>query len=222
MSDVSGSATATDADDVTIQALDNLLINQVSENIQKALQLVNNLSQLSQIVVNVLFFQTACAELESLLVTLRATQRGGTIHLESLASFRRTLHLTQDRIVANVAQKTDSFFEEAQYDWNARSPPVVGEPNGYLMDLVEFLSTVMMSVLIQLPEFSKDYVYRGALTHCAEVLMVRFSSRDRHSQTGADRVLVSGHSPHSRISWIVTRSRLVKTVWHTWPMMYDG
>lgn len=29
-----------------------------------------------------------------------------------------------------------------------------------------------MSVLIQLPEFAKDYVYRGALAHCAAVLMV--------------------------------------------------
>lgn len=34
--------------------------------------MINNLSQLSQIVVNVLFFQTACSDLETLLVTLRS------------------------------------------------------------------------------------------------------------------------------------------------------
>ncbi|KAK4057758.1 Rab GTPase-binding exocyst subunit S15 [Microbotryomycetes sp. JL221] len=159
-----------DIDDVLRKALDNLLIKQVSENIQRRLQMINNLSQLSQIVVNVLFFQTACSELESLLVSLRATQRGGTIHLESLASFQHTLTLTQERIVANISQKMDSFFEEAEYDWTSLQAPGSPEASAFLQDLIDFLSTVMMSVLIQLPEFAKDFVYRGALSHCASLL----------------------------------------------------
>jgi hypothetical protein len=83
--------------------------------------------------------------------------------------------LTQDRIVANVSQKMDSFFEEAEYNWTTAQPPATAEASGYLQDLIDFLSTVMMSVLIQLPEFSKDYVYRGALSHCAMVLTVSVS-----------------------------------------------
>ncbi|GAA5957372.1 hypothetical protein JCM21900_006878 [Sporobolomyces salmonicolor] len=168
-----------DIDDVLRKALDNLLIKQVSENIQRRLTMINNLSQLAQIVVNVLFFQTACSDLETLLVTLRATQRGGTIHLDSLASFRQTLAQTQDRIVANISQKMDSFFEEAEYPWTASQPPPPGEAaSGYLHDLIDFLSTVMMSVLIQLPEFAKDYVYRGALSHCASLLMSYLTDRE--------------------------------------------
>ncbi|GAA5858297.1 hypothetical protein JCM8547_004638 [Rhodosporidiobolus lusitaniae] len=172
-----------DIDDVLRKALDNLLIKQVSENIQRRLTMINNLSQLSQIVVNVLFFQTACSDLEELLVTLRATQRGGTIHLDSLASFQQTLIQTQDRMVANISQKMDSFFEEAEYPWLASAPPPPprgggGEASGYLQDLIDFLSTVMMSVLIQLPEFAKDYVYRGALAHCAMVLQSYLTDRD--------------------------------------------
>lgn len=54
--------------------MDNLLIQQVSENIQRRLAMITNLSQLAQIVVNVLFFQTACTDLETLLVTLRFAQ----------------------------------------------------------------------------------------------------------------------------------------------------
>lgn len=103
----------------------------------------------------------------------RATQRGGSIHLDSLSSFKKTLHLTQDRIVSHVGHRVDTFFEDAQYNWEtSRSPPANGEPSNYLIDLTEFLSTVMMSVLIQLPDGAKDYVYRGALTHCANVLKV--------------------------------------------------
>lgn len=103
-----------------------------------------------------------------------ATQRGGTIHLDSLASFQSTLELTQNRIITNISQKIDSFFEEAQYYWDATSTPTnSGQTSSYLMELTDFLSTVMMSVLIQLPPVQSHLVYRGALAHCANVLMVR-------------------------------------------------
>ena len=83
--------------------------------------------------------------------------------------------MTQDRIVSHVGHRVDTFFEDAQYNWEtSRSPPPNGEPSNYLIDLTEFLSTVMMSVLIQLPDAAKDYVYRGALIHCANVLKVPF------------------------------------------------
>lgn len=107
----------------------------------------------------------------------RATQRGGTIHLDSLASFQQTLKQTQDRMVAQVAQKVDNFFEEAQYPWaTAHAPPpahLADEASPYLQDMVDYVSTVMVSVLIQLPDFAKDYVYRGALAHIAKILQVR-------------------------------------------------
>mgnify|MGYP001595977633 FL=1 len=81
--------------------------------------------------------------------------------------------MTQARIVTNVSEKADSFFEEAPYRWESIPSPPSKEPSAYLVDLTDFLSTVMMSVLIQLPEFSKNHVYRGALAYCATVLMVR-------------------------------------------------
>ncbi|POY70555.1 hypothetical protein BMF94_6469 [Rhodotorula taiwanensis] len=170
-----------DIDDVLRKALDNLLIKQVSENIQRRLNMISNLSQLAQIVVNVLFFQTACSDLETLLVTLRATQRGGTIHLDSLASFQQTLTQTQDRMVAQIAQKVDNFFEEAQYPWTtAQAPPAhtADDASPYLQDMVDYVSTVMVSVLIQLPEFAKDYVYRGALAHTAKILQSYITDRE--------------------------------------------
>lgn len=109
----------------------------------------------------------------------RATQRGGTIHLDSLKSFNQTLVQTQDRIVSQISLKMDSFFEEAEYPWTSLATPPPppsnrggGDASGYLMDLMDFVSTVMMSVLVQLPEFSKEYVYRGALKYCAMVLTV--------------------------------------------------
>lgn len=110
----------------------------------------------------------------------RATQRGGTIHLDSLASFQQTLKQTQDRMVAQIAQKIDNFFEEAQYPWaTSQAPPahLADDASPYLQDMVDYVSTVMISVLIQLPDFAKDYVYRGALAHIAKILQVRCRPR---------------------------------------------
>lgn len=96
------------------------------------------------------------------------------MHLESLASFRTTLELTQSRIVDNITAKADSFFEEAQYDWTTLVEPRSRDPSPFLLDLSDYISTVMMSILVQLPEFAKDYVHRGALKRAADYLMVRF------------------------------------------------
>lgn len=79
-------------------------------------------------------------------------------------------------MVSQISQKIDTFFEEAQYPWTASQPPpqqTANEASPYLQDLIDYVSTVMMSVLVQLPEFAKDYVYRGALNHCAMILQAR-------------------------------------------------
>lgn len=86
-------------------------------------------------------------------------------------------------MVAQVAQKVDNFFEEAQYPWStSQAPPpahLADDASPYLQDMVDYVSTVMVSVLIQLPDFAKDYVYRGALAHIAKILQVRRSARPR-------------------------------------------
>lgn len=53
--------------------------------------MISNLSQLAQIVVNVLFFQTACSDLETLLVTLRcATSATPPFHFSCHLSSRQS------------------------------------------------------------------------------------------------------------------------------------
>ena len=59
---------------ITLQALDILLIEQVSNEINKRADVAAeklSLTQLSQIIINVLFFEVACEEMEALLTSLR-------------------------------------------------------------------------------------------------------------------------------------------------------
>jgi hypothetical protein len=155
------------------------LADHIAGAIDRRIKSTANLSQLAQIVVNLIFFETACLELTSLLVTLRASHRGGTVALESVQSFERTVELCHTRIVRNIALKLDACFDLAGYDWQARSPPPPAtadadtDPSTYLTEMVDYLTTVVDSVLVQLPSTVRDGIYRGALEHISDTMLVR-------------------------------------------------
>ena len=151
------------------------MVSRVSDAIAQRVQTTRNLSQLAQIVVNVFFFETACAELENLLVALRASHRGGAVQLSAVESFRGTLEATHSRIVKTIGLKLDDCFELAEYDWTTtRSSPKMDDeqPSIYLTEMADYLNTVMHSVLVQVPPVVLNAIYRGALEHIADTMMV--------------------------------------------------
>lgn len=107
----------------------------------------------------------------------RDERRGSApIQLASVNSFRDTLESAQERMNDQIAKKLDGFFEIAEYDWTPKhvpSPQIVEEPSVYLIEMVDYLTLVMDSVLLQLPEALKMNIYRIALQHCAAAMMVR-------------------------------------------------
>lgn len=167
----------------TTQILDRILTRRISFKIRERVKTATNISQLSLVMVNLLFFETACCELEILLSSLKDTHLGSSpngpgsvTELESVASFRETLETTSSRMVDLIAFKTDSFFELAEYQWTPTSMPnqqIEEQPSSYLTEMVDYLTLVMDSVLVQLPDVLKDGVYRRALQHVADVMMVR-------------------------------------------------
>lgn len=108
-------------------------------------------------------------------MTLRASQRGGAIQLDSLRAFHATLEQCEDRILEQVNAKTNDFFELAEYDWLADKPPPPGSdrhPSEWLQECLDYLNTVMNSVLVQLPPSVRINIYQGAMSHIANSLMV--------------------------------------------------
>lgn len=156
-----------------------MLTNCISLKIRNRLPISSNIAQLSLTMVNLLFFETACCELEVLLSSLKDSRLGppsgsGSVsELESVASFRATLDATSDRMVNIISAKTDSFFELAEYNWTPSTPASQIEevPSSYLTEMVDYLKLLMDSVLHQLPDILKDTVYRRALKHVADVMM---------------------------------------------------
>ncbi|ORX36771.1 putative exocyst complex subunit Sec15 [Kockovaella imperatae] len=159
-------------DEVLRKSLDDLLTDHVSAQIIKRLTAMSNLSQIAQIVVNIEHFATACDELETVLMGLRATQRGGPVKLKSSESFKSALTTAESRIDSVIASKLDSFFELAEYDWlPARPQSTAGEPSTYVFEMITFLTAYVDSVLLGLNESIKTRAYKSALSRINNWLM---------------------------------------------------
>lgn len=76
------------------------------------------LGQIVQILINLEHFETACQELEHLLIAARSsTSAGGPIVLKATEEFRSNKKTAEKRIFELVNSKIDDLIETAEYDW---------------------------------------------------------------------------------------------------------
>lgn len=77
------------------------------------------LGQIVQILINLEHFETACQELEQLLVAARSTttSTGEAIVLTATEDFRSNKKTAEKRIFELVNSKIDDLIETAEYDW---------------------------------------------------------------------------------------------------------
>ncbi|KAI8825282.1 exocyst complex subunit Sec15-like-domain-containing protein [Fimicolochytrium jonesii] len=127
--------------------------------------MVNNISQVVQILVNLEWFEGACAEFEALLGEMRTSNKLGTVRLHATQSFRETRSIAEKRMFELLYMKMDDFLEMAEYDWAATTPATDYSP--YLDDLVTFMNVIITSTLVNLPSHMRSGVYQGAFKHLA-------------------------------------------------------
>lgn len=158
-----------DVDDILKKSLDELLIQQVSNSIRASLQKTSNLSQIAQIVMNAEHFRLACTQLEALLAALRAPHRGGKLRLDASSHFNTSLDMAQKRIDSAIASKLTEFFGMAEYNWTPRQEQA--QVSEYLPEMLQWLETMMESVLVALPLEIKLEHYRSAFKFMADTLL---------------------------------------------------
>jgi len=90
-------------------------------------------------------------------------------------NFGETIDYARTRMEEQVWLKLDSFFGMSEYQWtNARALSSTSEePSTYLMEMVNYLTLVLDSILANLSIGLKSFLYRSALQHCADRMMVR-------------------------------------------------
>jgi hypothetical protein len=163
-----------DIDDLLRKSLDQLTSKRIVDNLSNRLSSTSAPQQIAQVITNVEHFQVATTELEEQLTKLRASQRGGRIHLTSIQTFDQVLQNATDRLATVIKKKLDDIFELSEYNW---TPPQPGsEPSPYLNELLRWLTTVVDT--LQLEDSYKDTAYRAALEHVAGCFMEFLFGRD--------------------------------------------
>lgn len=99
------------------KSLDELLSERVCQSLVEKLE-SQYLGQIVQILINLEHFETACRELEQLLIAARSsTSAGGPIVLSSTKKFGENKKEAEKRIFELVNSKINDLVETAEYDW---------------------------------------------------------------------------------------------------------
>ncbi|KAK3357714.1 exocyst complex subunit Sec15-like protein [Lasiosphaeria hispida] len=156
-------------DETLRKSLDELLTERVCQSLVERLS-SQYLGQIVQILINLEHFETACQELEQLLIRARSsTSAGGPIILTATEQFRNNKKTAEKRIFELVNSKIDDLVDTSDYDWAAPTKP--NEPSNYMQTLTRYLSNIMNSTLLGLPREIKELIYFDALSHAANKIL---------------------------------------------------
>lgn len=151
------------------ESLDELLVDKICRSLVERLA-SQYPGQIVQILTNLDHFEQACQDLQDLLVEARSSSSAaGPIKLTATTAFRDAKKTAEKRIFELVNSKIDDLIETAEYDWLSTYVPTSASP--YVQELTRYLSNIMSSVLLGLPEGIKKQIYYTALQHIGEQLM---------------------------------------------------
>ncbi|KAI1122899.1 exocyst complex subunit Sec15-like-domain-containing protein [Nemania abortiva] len=159
----------TKIDETLRKSLDELLTEKVCKSLVERLS-SQYPGQIVQILTNLEHFETACQELEQLLIRARSSgSAGGPLTLAATEQFREHKKTAEKRIFELVNSKIDDLMETAEYDWMGHTAPL--EPSSYIQTLTTYLSNIMSTTLLGLPREIKELIYFDALSHAANKIL---------------------------------------------------
>lgn len=147
---------------------DGILIKNVCKAFEERLSSTTR-EQIVQILLNLEHFEYASLQVEKTLQSHRISGRTLQVRLKATDSFRAARKLAEARIFELVNAVVDDFLEIADYDWLITTQNT--EPSSYLVELINFLKTMVNSTLVNLPSSIKSFLYLDAFDHLAASLL---------------------------------------------------
>ncbi|KAJ3164908.1 hypothetical protein HDU88_004888 [Geranomyces variabilis] len=151
-------------DDLLKKSLETLIAQDLNGALMRKV-MVNNISQVVQILVNLEYFELACGDFETVLMERRISHKVGVIRLQAVQVLKESRVVAEKRMFDLLNLKMDDCLELADYDWNTTRSPSTYSP--YLDDLVNFMSAIISSTLTNLPPHMRSLIYQGTFKHIA-------------------------------------------------------
>ncbi|KAK9468960.1 exocyst complex subunit Sec15-like-domain-containing protein [Lipomyces arxii] len=149
-------------------SLDELLTNVVCKTLCDRLR-SNNRQQIVQIFINLEYFELASHELERMLNEGATVPHAESIVLQAATEFANARKIAEKRVFELVNSAIDDFIDIASYDWETSK--VNTQPSSYLIDMVNFLETLVNETLVNLPKSIKSFIYFDAFDHLATSML---------------------------------------------------
>lgn len=90
--------------------------------------------------------------------------------LKATARFEAGKVRAEKRIFDLVSSKINVLIETSEYDWSATKKAEA--PSNYMTELTGYLSNIMGSVLLGMPDQMKEVIYLDGLIHAASNILV--------------------------------------------------
>lgn len=176
-----------------LASLDDLLTSKVGNSLVTRLS-SQYLGQVVQILINLDHFETACRELETLLIEARRSNTtpvltppppsstdqtppppttvytaNAPIRLRATTTFTAHKKTAENRIFELVNSKVSDLIDSSEYDWLIHTLPTT--VSDYIPQLTTYLSNIMSSVLLSLPNELKNLMLFNAISHTASSIL---------------------------------------------------
>lgn len=155
-------------EDLIRDTVDDILSNKICKEFENRLSSTTR-EQIVQIVLNLEHFEYASSQIERLLQQHRRSSSTLGVSLEATKLFLGARKFAEARIFELVNAIVDDFLEIADYNWLSTKPST--EPSSYLVELINFLKTMVNSTLVNLPSNIKSFLYLDAFDHLASSLL---------------------------------------------------
>ena len=159
-----------DIDEILKSFLDNLFVFYINSPLKTEALKSNNLTQLTVIWKNLIFYSFICKNLQLLLIQGKISTKSHGIRLTSILALEETRQLVELKLEKKVYERIGQFLELSNYEL---TPRVIEPTSSYIKDLTRFLEDILGSVFGIMKSHLKPGFFQQMLDLIVDYILVK-------------------------------------------------